>query len=209
MSKFILKAEKRNTLGTSASKAMRNTNKVPAVVYGKDMETVHIGLDAKEIANYLAKNHVGSTLDIEVDSKKYFVVLKNVQYHPVSRRVNHVDFQRLQANVAVRVTIPVFIHGKEDLKDVYCQELLNEVEIESLGVDLVDSIEITLDNPAVGDQATVGDLEIFKSGKVTPVTDPEALVYIISEMKENVIEEEGEESVEPALVGEEEEASAE
>lgn len=208
MSRLVLKATERDSVGTGASKAIRRDNKVPGVLYGKGMESIHLSLDEREISRFLSKNHVGSTLDIDVNSKKYFAVLKNVQYNSILHKVNHVDFQRLQENVAVRVTIPVFVLGKEDLRGVFCQEILSEVEIECLAADLVDSIEIRLDNPEIGEQVTVGELEVFKSGKVTPVTDPESIVYIISELTENIIEDENVEeaeveAAEPELVGEE------
>lgn len=202
MSKVILKANERSSIGTNASKAIRHENKVPAVLFGKGLESKHLSIEEREIDRFLAKHHTGSTLHLEIGSKEEFVILKNVQYHPVTHRILHVDFQQLQAGVAVRVSIPIFIHGKEDLRNVFCQEILSEVEIECLPRNLVDSVDVQLGMAVAGDQLTVGELEIFKSGDITPVTDPDSLVYVISELKENVIEETTEEQLaEPELIG--------
>lgn len=202
MSKVVLKANKRNSTGTNASKGLRHEHKIPAVLFGKGIESTHLSVSERDMDRFLAKHHAGSTLHLDVDSKEEFVILKSVQYHPVSHRVLHVDFQQLQAGVAIRVSIPVFIHGKDELRNVFCQEILSEIEIETLPKHLIDSVEINLGMAQAGDQLTVGELDIFKSGDITPVTDKDSLIYVITELKENVVEEDTTEGPsEPELIG--------
>ena len=99
----------RTELGTPASRAIRREGKVPCVIYGGD-KPVHFTLeepDLKPIIYTAAFN----LIQIDVDGQSYRTVVKDVQFHPVSEEIVHVDFQLLVEGTKVKVFVPVKLIG--------------------------------------------------------------------------------------------------
>lgn len=202
MSRYKLEAKIREKTGKSG--AMRRENRIPAVVYGPNIESQAIEIPLNEVQKFMRHQGTGSTLDLVVGDETHLALFKNVQVHPVTQLAMHLDFQALSATEKVRVTIPVFIHVSEHLRGMMVQELLNEIEIIALPGDLESSISIHVDEGEIGDVLTVGELDIAKNEKIEILTDLEAPVYNIVELRD-FSEEEEEEAVE----GEEGEVSEE
>lgn len=202
MSRYKLEAKIREKTGKSG--AMRRENRIPAVVYGPHIESQAIEIPLNEVQKFMRHQGTGSTLDLVVGDETHLALFKNVQVHPVTQLAMHLDFQALSATEKVRVTIPVFIHVSEHLRGMMVQELLNEIEIIALPGDLESSISIHVDEGEIGDVLTVGELDIAKNEKIEILTDLEAPVYNIVELRD-FSEEEEEEAVE----GEEGEVSEE
>lgn len=205
MESTVLKAEIRHTSGTGSNNRLRAENYIPAILYASHISPISIKLKEKDVAIFLNSNNVGSSLDIDIEGDKRFVILKNIQNHPVNSKVLHMDFQELKAGEKIRINIPIFLTGKENLRDLICQDLLSELEISCLPKHLIDNITIDVSDGQDGDQVTVSDLEIFNSETIEVLSDPDSLVYIINEAQE-FIEPEVEEDDELELESTDEES---
>jgi large subunit ribosomal protein L25 len=87
----ILKAEVRNETGSKVSRALRSEGKIPAVVYGKGQDVQSLVLDGKEVKDYFA-NIAKEKVELEIAGKKQNVTFGEIQRHPISRDVLHIDF---------------------------------------------------------------------------------------------------------------------
>lgn len=207
MERALLNASLRKA-STSGNNQLRKDLRVPAVLYGSHIDPQAISLSLNEVNKYLRGSHVGSSLNINLDGEEYFVILKDVQNHPVRGDVLHLDFQALQAGEKVRVTIPIFITGHDNLKqDIIIQELNTEIELSVLPSHLIDSITVDISNVEVGDTLSVSDLDINKDENFEVFSSPDQLIYTVVEAQ--VYEEETEETEEATEIEDttEEEAS--
>lgn len=109
MKSITIKGSERESVGKKASKALRNAGKVPCVLYGGD-KPLHFTADElsfKEIV-YTPNAH---TAVIDLGGKKFNAVLQDIQFHPVTDKILHVDFYQLFSDKLVTMNIPVNLVG--------------------------------------------------------------------------------------------------
>ena len=103
-----MQAEVRARAGKGAARATRRAGKVPAVIYGAHQTPALIALDPREVLRELQRPGWQSRVyEVNADGASTRALIRAVQYHPVSDRPEHVDFQRLAPGERIRVTVPV------------------------------------------------------------------------------------------------------
>ncbi|MGF1560469.1 MAG: 50S ribosomal protein L25/general stress protein Ctc [Flavobacteriaceae bacterium] len=109
MKSITIKGSERESVGKKASKALRNAGKVPCVVYGGE-KPLHFSADELGFRDlvYTPNAH---TVVIELGSTKVEAIMQDIQFHPVTDRIVHVDFYQLFADKAVTMDIPVRLQG--------------------------------------------------------------------------------------------------
>jgi len=145
--KFELEAEVRTDLGKGASRRLRHTDKVPAIIYGGGETAASITLDHKKIVHALSHEAFYShILDLKTADKIEKVILKAVQRHPAKPRVQHIDFQRVRADQKLHMHIPLHFIGEAKAPAVaeggVFSHLLSDVEISCLPANLPEYIEV-------------------------------------------------------------------
>jgi large subunit ribosomal protein L25 len=96
MANFVLKAEKRDDLGTGASRRLRRDGKIPAVIYGGDQEAISVVIDHDKVLHATEdKTFFSSEIAIELDGKEEKVIIKALQRHPYKIKLVHADFMRV------------------------------------------------------------------------------------------------------------------
>ena len=109
MKSITIKGSKRETVGKVATKALRNAGMVPCVIYGGN-EPVHFSAEEKAFKKLVYTPDV-FTASLEVDGQKTTAILQDIQFHPVSDRILHVDFYQLFDDKEVTMNIPVKLTG--------------------------------------------------------------------------------------------------
>ena len=109
MKSITIKGSKRESVGKVATKALRNAGQVPCVIYGGD-KPVHFSAEEKAFKSLVYTPNV-YTATIEVDGQKIAAILQDIQFHPVSDRILHVDFYQLFDDKEVTMNIPVKLTG--------------------------------------------------------------------------------------------------
>ena len=199
MSDHTIKATGRNVEGKGASRRLRRSASIPAIIYGGKSPPMPVQLDHEKI--WLASQHewfYASILSLDVDGKVESVLLRDMQRHPFKQLIMHLDFQRVDVNQALRVRVPLHFLGEDtspagNAADVVVLHELNDVEVSCLPKDLPEFIDIDLSNLSVGDIIHLSDLKLpegvelpeLKLGKVHDVA-----VVIAKHGKEDVEEEE-------------------
>lgn len=109
MKSIAIKGSKRESVGKAATKALRNAGKVPCVLYGGD-KPVHFSAEEKAFKNLVYTPNV-YTATIELDGETFAAMLQDIQFHPVSDRILHIDFYQLHDDKPVTMNIPVKLVG--------------------------------------------------------------------------------------------------
>jgi large subunit ribosomal protein L25 len=109
MKSITIKGSERESVGKSATKALRNAGLVPCVLYGGD-QPVHFSAEEKSFKNliYTPNAH---TVVIDLGSKKFDAVLQDIQVHPLTDRIMHIDFYELRQDREVTIEVPVKVVG--------------------------------------------------------------------------------------------------
>jgi len=216
--KYELEGEIREQAGKGASRALRREGKVPAVIYGDNKEPVTITLPSKEVGLEYNKGSMFTTLcDVKVGKDTYLVLARDIQLHPVSDNVLHVDFLRVTEKTKITVSVPVQFTEEEKSPGLIEKGILNvaryEVDLVCQATAIPDFIEVSLETAEIGDAVKLSDAKLpegVASGYDRDVTI--ATIAAPKTMAEEEAEgEEGAEGGEEAAEGAEgdEEAAAE
>ena len=177
--KFV--AFERKAEGTGASRRLRNVGKTPGIVYGGEGKPQLIELDHNALWHALKKEAFHSSiLDMELGGNTAKVLLRDVQYHPFRQQVQHIDFQRVDANTRLHMKVPVHYKGAEESEAVkldHClvNPVMTELDVSCLPADLPEFIEVDLSGLKKGMTLTLKDIKLPKGvkavthGKPNPV----------------------------------------
>ena len=111
---FALSAEVRSDYGKGASRRLRRTNMFPGIIYGGGSNPTPISLNHNEILNNLQHEAFFShILTLDVSGTKEQAIIKDIQRHPFKQQILHIDFQRIVANEAITVRVPLHYINEE------------------------------------------------------------------------------------------------
>jgi large subunit ribosomal protein L25 len=161
-----IKATGRNVEGKGASRRLRRAASIPAIVYGGKSAPQPIQLDHEKI--WIAQQSewfYASILNLDIDGKVEQVLLRDMQRHPFKQLILHLDFQRVDANQALRARVPLHFLNEDKSSagkaaDVVVLHELNDVEVSCLPKDLPEFIEVDLSELAVGDIIHLSELKL-------------------------------------------------
>jgi large subunit ribosomal protein L25 len=166
-----ISATTRKVQGTGASRRLRKANLVPGIIYGTG-EPSMIELEHNTLY-YALRNEAfhASILTLELDGKKESVLLRDFQMHPFRQQVQHIDFQRVDANKKIHMKVPLHFVNAEEAPGVktnggIISHVLNELEIVCLPADLPASIEVDLSSLDLGHSIHVSDIKLPKGNEV-------------------------------------------
>ena len=179
---IVVKSEKRQGLGTNASRRLRAQGFVPAVLYGESMETTPLVLSKKDIVQILRLESGENTIfKVAVEAEAYDVMIKALQVDPASDELQHVDLIRISMDKPIRVTVPV-IHSGEPVgvktEGGFIDFVTREVEVECLPRDIPESIGIDISELHISQSFKVQAMAVPAGVKV--LTDPNAVLVLIS-----------------------------
>lgn len=165
MSQEIITITKRETTGKGAARAFRRQGLVPAVIYGLNEAPVAITIPAKTVARILAsETGMNSLVHLQregTDIKRH-VIIKDVQRDPVTRRLMHVDFMRVDPNHKVKVHVPIVLKGTPaGVKEGGILEFVHrQIEVECLPAFIPSHISVAVEHLAVGDTLRLDQIQL-------------------------------------------------
>jgi large subunit ribosomal protein L25 len=188
-------AFERTLQGTGASRRLRNVGKTPGIVYGGEGQPQLIELDHNALWHALKKEAFHSSiLDMELGGATAKVLLRDVQYHPFKQQVQHIDFQRVDANTRLHMKVPVHYKNAEESDAVkldHClvNPVVNELDISCLPADLPEFIEIDLSGLKKGTVLHLNDVKLPKGVKAVTHGKPNpVLVSVVTSAAEESAE---------------------
>ena len=168
---FELSGNVRTSLSKAAVKSLRNNGEVPCVMYGNNTGNIHFSVTARDIKDliYTPNSYI---VAITIDGKTHLATLHEIQFHPVTDQVIHLDFLASSESAPVTIHVPVVIEGvSEGVKAggkliVSSRKLL----VKGLIKDLPDSIPVDISNLKLGKTIVAGDL-VFPNVEVVTKKD--------------------------------------
>jgi large subunit ribosomal protein L25 len=178
---YNLSIEHRSKLGTTGSHALRAAGKIPAVVYGHGDQADHIALDAHAFGEILHRAGRNAIITLTDDAKKRQTALvRQVQTHPVSRRIVHADLQRVSADETISTKLGIVTVGvAEGVKHMgaVMDVVAHEIEVEGPANQIPEHLEVDVTALGVHDHVTAGQIALPAGFKL--LSPPDTLVVTI------------------------------
>ncbi|HEC33278.1 MAG TPA: 50S ribosomal protein L25 [Chloroflexi bacterium] len=207
MAQTELNVEMRTVLGKQVRR-LRREGWVPAVLYGRGLESRALQIRRSEAEDVVAEAGTSHLITIRVagEEKPVQAVVRDLQRDPVRRNLLHLDLYQVEMTTSLTVEVPITLVGESpvvELREGILLQGLQTVEIECLPGDLIDAIEVDLSIlTEVDQQITVADLAVPSSVHI--LSDPDEMVVRVSPLEAPVEEEEEIEEIpeaEPEVVG--------
>ncbi|EXJ22477.1 LSU ribosomal protein L25p [Alkalibacterium sp. AK22] len=196
-----LAATKRTETGTSASKKARAEGKIPAAIYGKEVETVSVLIDEKEFEKTIKEVGYNGVFDVEVDGDTYHVFVKDQANAAIKPIVYHVDLLAFTKGQKVTMSIPVHVSGEEGIDEGIVSQSISELEVNIAPADAPSEYIVDVSELEIGDTVHVSDIELGEG--VELLTDEESTVVSVTAPQiEEEPAEETDEMPEPEVIGE-------
>jgi large subunit ribosomal protein L25 len=163
MAEYELKAEKRDQAGKGAARKIRATGRVPAVLYGPQLDPTRLTVDSRELWHALHTDAGTNVLiSLAVDGDTFLTMPREVQRDIVRGTLLHVDFLRIRRDVAIQVEVPIHLTGESlgVTEGGVIEHHLWELRIECLPANVPESIDADVTNLNIGDSLHVSDLRI-------------------------------------------------
>ncbi len=185
---------------------LRADGLVPGVIHNHGQESVHVMAPEQELVKIYATAGKHHPLQLKVANQDFLALIKDVHYHPAKRRMQHVVFQAIRQDEAVKSEVPIHLEGEIPAEKVGLMVLhqLDHVQVEALPKDLPDELKVDATKLVeLHDKITIADL-VVPSG-VTVLTEADHPIATVVETKAQMAEEAAEEG-EEASEGESTEA---
>ena len=193
MSKFEkLNVDIRKEHGTSAARRTRLQNKVPAVVYHSGIEATPLSVDKISLNKALRTGQM--IFEVNVEDKNQFVLVKEIQYHPVTDEIIHVDFQKVKEDEKISLEVAVRSSGEAQgvkLGGLLVQ-MLNSVTIKCKPAEIPEFLEIDVTDMEMNTNLFVKDITLPTD--VEMLTAEDIAVVSVQEPKQEKEEEVGEDT---------------
>ncbi len=198
--KTMLKAAKREETGKGGARRLRRTGRVPAVLYGKDMDAMLLSVDAHDAMHLFQSISVENTLvDLKVEGVKesFSTLVREIQTHPYKSDLVHIDFLRVQEGVEIEVEIPVHLVGTPlgvKQHGGVLEQILHELAVRCVPSKIPESVEVDVSGLDLDQSIHVDDIVVGEGVEITiPGERTVCLVAVPRVVVEEVEVEEGEE----------------
>lgn len=182
---LTLPIERREKTGTTGAQALRRDGKIPGVLYGHGSEPLHVSFEAKIFDELLHKGARTGVLTLTLDGKKADTALiREVHRNPVSRKIQHVDLQRVSEHEAVHAKLPLVTVGSArgvrefgGVLDV----IVREVDVEGPVDEFPDHLEVDVTELGIHQHASASDIKLPKGFKL--LIPPDTTVVSVESSK--------------------------
>ena len=200
MSKFEkLNVKIRDGKGSSSARRTRLKDQIPAVLYHSGLDAISLSVDKKELYKALKTGQV--IFEITVKDENQFVLVKEVQYHPVYDNIMHIDFQKVKEDEKISLEVPLRVTGEAEGVQAggILVQIVNTITVKCKPTTIPDALIIDVTDLELNASLFVKDIQL--AADVEIITAEDLAVVSVQEPKKE--EEIVEEIVEEMLEGEE------
>ncbi len=186
---------------------LRKEGFVPGVIYGKNLDaSVSVQMVGKELSVFLKTATIGSQVTLKVGKESYSTMIKQVDYTPLSNKLQHIDFQVLTEGEKIKTSVSLNFINKENItEEGNVQEHLSAIDYEVLPKDIIDVLDIDLSVLTFAKDIKVEDLAIASDERYHILTNLTLTIANLVPFQEVVLESDDEEAPVVAVVGEDKE----
>ncbi len=211
MEEVTLVAEAGRTRGSRASRRLRVSGKVPAILYGHGIEPLPLAVGSRDLrAALTTEAGLNALISLDVGGRRHLAMARQLQRHPTRRTIDHVDFIVVRRDEVVTADVPLNLVGEAhevERADGLVEQQLFALTVHAKPVDLPNAIDVDVSSLSIGESIRVGDLTLPPG--VTTEVEPEEPVVVAqaSSVAAEVAEDEA--AAEAVATGEEPAAPAE
>ena len=182
---FTFGADVRETQGKGASRRLRHTGKVPAILYGAREDPQALILDQQNLLTMIAdERFYSSIVRLKIGERTQEAIIKDVQMHPAKNVVVHVDLQRVVENESIRIRLPIHFRGESVSPGVKTQggvvsHMRADVEVSCLPKDLPEFLALDLSGMSLNDTKFLADIPLPAGVTIPELTRRNAPVVSI------------------------------
>ena len=199
MEAIYLDAAIRETTEIGKSQILRRNNFVPCVVYGEGKKTLALKIERGRLIKFMHAHHGGENIVItlrvsepgEKKAEEKAVIIKEIQSHPVTDEILHLDFNEISLTKRIQVKVPIVGKGEPvgvKQEGGTLEQVLWEIEVECLPTQIPERLNVDVANLKIGDIVQVKNL--IASEGVTIKHEAEAIVFsVVAPLKEEVVAE--------------------
>lgn len=201
----VLKAEKREGTGKGVARKLRQIGRVPAVLYGRELEAMHLSVDAHDAELLFRSISVDNTIvSLEVDGEKlpFETLVREIQMHPWRASMMHVDFLRIQAGVEVDLDVPIHLEGVPAgvrLNGGVLEQIIHDLPVRCIPSKIPESFILDVTELDLNDTLHVSDI-MFEEG-VEPRIDVEQTICSVAVPRVEEEPEVEDDEEEPEVIG--------
>ena len=194
MADLVLNASNREATGKNKVNKLRAEELIPAVIYAKGEENLNVQVTSRDFDKVLRQAGTSTIITLDIDGENKDVLIKDYQTHPYKNQYLHVDFQAINQNETIRVSVPVVLLGRDDLRidDAVLVQNLDTIEVECLPKYIPQTAEVEISEMEIGDAKTVADLDIFENDNITLLEEDDEVICSLQEASEEEISEDEE-----------------
>ncbi len=194
-----LEVMKREQPGAKAARALRKEGKIPVNFYYTGEDNINLSIDKKVFRQAIHSGH--HIFEVELNKKTQYVMIKEVQYHPVNDEIIHIDLMRVRRDEKITISVPIVLEGAANGVQeggILTQNLLT-LEISCLPSDVPEHIVVDVSDFEMNHVMNVGEIKVGENIDIMVAKDMDVLAIIPPK----------EESLEPDIPTEEEMAEVE
>ena len=163
---FSFSADSRGAQGKGASRRLRRTGKVPAILYGGQSEPESLALEHHKLLTVIENERFYSSIvELQIGDRTQAAIVKDVQMHPAKNQVVHLDLQRVSENEPIRLHLPIHFKGEAGSPGVKTQggvvsHMMTDVEVFCLPKDLPEFLELDLSEMNINETKFLADIPL-------------------------------------------------
>ena len=157
---YKLDIENRESVGKKSAKVIRKSGKIPSVLYYKGEQTISISIDKQVLYQAIKSDQRIYEMDIKNESQ--YVMIKEIQYHPVTDEMIHVDFMRVRRSEKMTISVPITLIGKPVgvTEGGILSQAMNQIEISCYPTNVPEHIEVDVDHLEINSSVSVADISV-------------------------------------------------
>ena len=185
---LVLEIDRREPSSKNAVRRLRAAERIPGIIYGAELEPAMISLANRDIAKAMQSDSFFSQIiDLKLGSKSQQVVIRDLQRHPATNRVLHIDFLRIREDREIQVSIPIRFLNEDQCEGVrlgggIVSHHLIEVEVNCLPRNLPEYIEIDVEHLQLNQSVHLSDLTLPENVELVALMqdDPNRDIPVVS-----------------------------
>ena len=183
MKEIVLEAQERPLTTTGAVKALRTQGRVPGVAYGEKEAPLVLSVDEKSVQSILrSAGGRNALISLKIGTKSHSVLIKEIQRHPITRALRHMDFQRVSLKQKIETKVPLHVKGEAPgvkLGGGVLEHLVREIPVRCLPTEIPASIEADISNLQLNQSIRAKELSLPKGVEI--LMDAESvIVHVIA-----------------------------
>ena len=213
---YKLDVKNREELRSKAAKSLRKKGIVPGVLYYSGEENVNISIEKSVLFHAMQSGQ--RIFEIDQEGESQYTMIKQLQYHPVTDEIIHIDLMRVRRSEKITISVPLILVGDSiGVKEGgVLSQSLNQIEISCFPTDVPEQIELNIEDLELNSAKSVADLELDledvdivtdPSLNIVSITPPASEEEIVEDVEEEDALDEGDEPTEEASKDEEESSS--